>query len=100
MVEGLTMADSSNQPVAVPVVTVVAPVPAQTARFGPSHWLAALRPQLPVLPTRDHQISRIRFDVLFAGAHSKGKWEDEWPLMTKDEFLFLLLEVGEIKLGG
>jgi hypothetical protein len=63
-----------------------------------SFWLGRKRPPEP-MHEADRR-ARVMFDVLFAGAKAAGRWEDDWPLMTEDEFDKALAAVANIKMGG
>jgi hypothetical protein len=65
---------------------------------APMYWLAELRPSVIIIS--EDRPRQIHFDVNFAGAKFAGKWEDEWPLMTKEEFLKALDDVSKLEIGG
>ena len=67
---------------------------------GPSAWRSKKRPDLPNTPTYDQRIDQLKFDMLFAGAKSFKHWEDEWPLMSEDEFDRALKHVATLEFGG
>lgn len=67
---------------------------------GPAAWRAKKRPEVPTISTNDQRLAQLQFDVLFAGAKSFKRWEDEWPLMSEDEFDGALRRVAILELGG
>lgn len=66
---------------------------------GPAIWRGKKRP-IALSTTHDQTLIQLSFDVLFAGAKSAGGWEDEWPLMSEDEFDAALEKVATLELGG
>lgn len=67
---------------------------------GPSFWRLKFRPVLSNIPTHDDRKGQLMFDVLFAGAKAAGKWEDDWPLMTKEDFMKNLKATADVEIGG
>lgn len=69
--------------------------------YGPVAWKTRKRPVLPAKDaTHNQRMEQLKFDVLYAGAFSTGHWEDEWPLMTEEDFSLALLKVSQLELGG
>lgn len=83
------------------VSTVTSPQPENVpSTTGPSYWKALLRPTLSATPTHDDRKHQLTFDVLFAGAKSIGRWEDDWPIMDKATFVQKLKDVSTLEIGG
>lgn len=69
-------------------------------KAGPSFWLGKLRPKVTVGSLHHERVTQAKFDSLFAGAKANARWEDDWPLMTEEEFSTSLKAVSNIEFGG
>lgn len=102
MEPNMTTVTEGTQP--IPLVTAPQPeniVPTtDITKHGPSFWRLKFRPTLSNTPTHDDRKSQLMFDVLFSGAKADGKWEDDWPLMAKEDFLKDLKAISDLEIGG
>lgn len=77
-----------------------APVGDTAKKRTPSDWYKQLCPKVAAISAHSEKLPVQKFNIEFAGAKATGKWEDEWPMLTKDEFLGALDAVGKIEIGG